>query len=169
MDILDRYLGYEAWTLRHLINRSQEVSREQLHQPFDIGQNTLHNTITHIIGNIEIWTDLMRERPVRQLPPLFDSVESYLDRFDAAMADFTGCAQGLAADNRLDSTYVDVLDNPPEAKTFGGTLLHVLTHTTLHRWEMQHMLQRLGLKDLIEGDALSWESRLQNTGTAKLD
>ena len=54
---------------------------------------------------------------------------------------------------------MDILDTPPRAKTFGGTLLHVLTHTTVHRWEIQHMLQRLGLNDLIEGDALSWDMR----------
>lgn len=157
MDILDRYLTYEAWTLRHLIERCQELSHDQLHQPFDIGNATLHSTIEHIITNLEIWTDLMRERPVRQLPPLPDNVESYLHRFDAAMADFVEHARALAAEHRLDATYMDVLDSPPQPKTFGGTILHLLTHTTVHRWEMQHILQRLGLSDLIEGDVLSWE------------
>ena len=38
-------------------------------------------------------------------------------------------------------------------------ILDVLTHTTVHRWEIQHMLQRLGLSDLLEGDALSWEMK----------
>ncbi len=48
---------------------------------------------------------------------------------------------GLADEGRLDETYIGVLDNPPTSKTLGGTLLHVLTHTTMHRWEIQHMLQ----------------------------
>jgi hypothetical protein len=46
-------------------------------------------------------------------------------------------------------------------KTFGGTILHVLTHATILRWEMQHMLQRLGLGDLIEGDVHGWEQRVR--------
>jgi uncharacterized damage-inducible protein DinB len=162
MDILDRYLGYEAWTLRHFINRCHEISPAQLHQQFDIGHGTLHATLAHIIGNIEVWTDLMRERPVRHLLPLLETTDDYLERFDAAIADFANCARVLVAEGRLDATYVDVLDNPPEPKTFGGTLLHVLTHTTVHRWELQHMVQRLGLGDLIEGDALSWEWRVQH-------
>ena len=161
MDILDRYIRYEAWTLRHLIERCHELSPDQLRQPFDIGNGTVHDTLTHIIENVEVWTDLMRERAVRELPALSASVENYLQRFDASMADFTDCARVLAGEGRLDATYVDVLDNPPAPKTFGGTLLHVLTHTTVHRWEMQHMLQRLGLADLIEGDVLSWEARIQ--------
>jgi hypothetical protein len=40
----------------------------------------------------------------------------------------------------------------------------LLTHTTVHRWEMQHMVQRLGVDDLIEGDALSWEERVRHGG-----
>jgi len=161
MDILDRYLGYEAWTLRYFIGRCREVSSAQLHQQFDIGHGTVHDTLAHVIGNLETWTDLMRERPVRRLPPA-ETTDGYLHRFDAAMGDFADCARGLVAEGRLDDTYMDVLDNPPTSKTFGGTLLHVLTHTTVHRWEIQHMLQRLGLDDLIEGDALGWEWRLQH-------
>ena len=159
MDILERYLGYEAWTLRHMIQRCQELSTEQLHQPFDIGLRSLHKTLAHIIGNLEVWTDLMHERTVREVPPFADNAEAYLQRFDAAIADFAEFARQLAAEHRLNDTYIDVLDNPPKAKTFGGTVLHLLTHTTVHRWEIQHMLQRLGIDDLIEGDALSWEAQ----------
>ena len=159
MDILDRYLGYEAWTLRHFIARCAELSPKQLYQPFDVGPGSVQATLSHIIANLETWTDLLRERPVRQLGPFQDQVEDYLRRFDAAMADFTDCARTLAAAGRLDATYLDVLDTPPQPKTFGGTVLHVLTHTTVHRWELQHMLQRLGLRDLLEGDALSWEQQ----------
>src|SRR4051812_2662580 len=156
MDILERYLGYEAWTLRYFIERCREVTNAQLHQQFDIGPGTVHDTVAHIIGNLETWTDLMRGRTVRQLAPA-ETAEGYLERFDVAVADFVACARGLAAEGRLDEKYVDVLDNPPTAKTFGGTILHVLTHTSVHRWEIQHMLQRLGLNDLLEGDALNWE------------
>lgn len=160
MDILDRYLGYEAWTFRHFLGRCREVSPARLRQPFDVGNGTLYDTIDHIIRNIEVWTDLMRECPVRELPPLPDVIDGCLERFDAAMADFTKYARVLAANHRLDETYVDVLDEPPAPKTFGGTILHVLTHTSVHRWEMQHMLQRLGVSDLLEGDALGWEGRV---------
>ena len=160
MDILERYLGYEAWTLRYFIKRCYEVSPAQLHQPFDVGPGSVHATLAHIIGNLETWTDLMRERPVRHLP-VPATVDAYLERFDAAQADFAELARELVARDRLDNVYLDVLDVPATSKTFGGTLLHVLTHTTVHRWEIQHMLQRLGLTDLIEGDALGWEQRTQ--------
>lgn len=162
MDILDRYLGYESWMLRHMILRATELSQQQLHQEFDIGHRTLHKTITHIIENLEIWTDLVCERPVRDLPPIEDNTQSYLQRFGRAMTEFDQVARKLVAQNRLDDFYTDVLDNPPRQKTFGGTLLHLLTHTTVHRWEIQHILQRLGIQNLLEGDALGWEWRMMH-------
>ena len=162
MDMLDRYLGYERWTLRHFIVRCRELTPIQLHRKFDIGPGTVYDTMNHIIGNIEAWTDLMRERPMRQLPKLPDDIDVWLKRFDGALVDFAYFARLIVASNRLDDTYMDVLDNPPQAKTFGGTILHVLTHTTVHRWEVQHMLQRLGLRNLLEGDALSWDMRAQH-------
>ncbi len=161
MDILDRYLGYEAWTLRHFIDRCREVPAAQLQQQFDIGQGTIDATLRHIIRNVEAWTDLMRGDPQRQRPSMAGTIDDYLVRFDAAMAEFDGYARMLAAEGRLDDTYMDVYDDPPVSKTFGGTILHVLTHTTVHRWEMQHMLQRLGLTDLLEGDALGWEQQVR--------
>lgn len=157
MDMLYRYLGYETWTFRYFLERCRELTPAQLHQQFDIGNGTVHGTINHIIVNIEVWTDLMRARSVRSLPPVAANPDSYLQRFDEAMADFAEYARLLQAEGRLDKTYLDVLDNPPKPKAFGATLLHVLTHTTVHRWEVQHMLQRLGLSDLIEGDALGYE------------
>src|SRR2546429_7212238 len=102
MDILDRYLSYEAWTLRHFINRCREVTPAQMHQPFDIGPGSVHATLYHIIDNLETWTDLMRERPVRAVPPLPEAIDVCLARYDAAIADFSACARTLAADNRLD-------------------------------------------------------------------
>src|SRR5690348_8262067 len=106
VDMLDRYLGYEAWTLRYFIERCRELTPIQLHQPFDIGHGTVHDTINHIIVNIEVWTDLMRERPVRNLPPEATHVDSYLQRFDTAMADFADYGRLLTTEDRLDATYL---------------------------------------------------------------
>jgi len=62
MEILDRYLGYEAWTFRYFIERCREVAPAQLRQQFDIGHGAVHDAIVHVIGNLETLTDLMRGR-----------------------------------------------------------------------------------------------------------
>ena len=162
MDILTRYLGYEFWTTRYFLARCQELCSEQWLHQVDVGHGTVYQTVSHLIGNLEVWTDLMYERQQRARPSPPDyvaTIDDFLARYDAAVKDFSACARELAEAGRLDECYTDSLDTPPAQKTFGGTILHVLTHTTIHRSELMHLLQRLGLPDLIEGDVLSWEAQ----------
>lgn len=168
MDILDRLLGHDEWTTRQVLIRCGELSPDQMRQPFDIGNTTIEQTLLHMIRNIEVWTDLMRERPVREstLPtgPHW-TIQELSRRFEAAHAEFAAFARQVRDEGRLDATYMDMLDNPPRAKTYGGTIVHVVTHDMAHRAELLHMLQRLGLANLPEGDALSWEAATRGKST----
>lgn len=162
MDILDRLLHHSTWTTQHLLERCRELSFDRLHQPFDIGHKTLLATAEHLVDNIETWTDLMLQRPIRQYPADVQAerqtLEGLIARHQAAADEFNKLARQLADDKRLDDVYSDFLDNPPRLKTFGGTVAHVLTHNHQHRAEMMHMLARLGVSDVIEGDVLGWET-----------
>lgn len=164
MDLLDRLLGHDAWTTRLVLLRCGELSDDQLHRRFDLGHGTVHATLVHLIGNVRDWTDLMAGQPVaaddagrRGL-----SVADLLARHDAAAADFAALARRVRNEGRYQETWVDTLDEPPTAKTYGGAVAHVLTHNMHHRGELLHMLTRLGLPDLPEGDVLSWEQTLRS-------
>jgi uncharacterized damage-inducible protein DinB len=158
MDILDRLIGHDAWTTRQLLNRSRELTPEQLNWHFDVGHGTLLETWGHLIGNIETWTELMSEAPITHHQPNL-TLDDLIARHHAASDAFTALAQRIATGNRLDHLWTDVLDKPPQKKTYGGAIAHVLTHNHAHRTEILHMLERLGLKNLIEGDVLSWEQQ----------
>lgn len=158
MDLLDRWLGHAEWTTRQLLEHGRSLTEAQWHQPFDLGHTTLYQTFDHLIGNVETWTDLMRGR---SSPPRTEaqSLEALLARHSAASADFNDLARSLREGHRWDELWLDVLDNPPRQKTYGGAVAHVLTHSHIHRGEILHMLNRLGVPNLIEGDVLSWESQ----------
>lgn len=161
MDILERLLGHDEWTTRAVLRRCQGLSDEECDREFDIGHRTLRATWVHLIGNVQVWTDLMAGRPVRETPrpvPWAASPATLLAAWEAAMAEFAALARELAASGRLDDCYTDTLDDPPRPKTFGGTIAHLLTHDMLHRGEVLHILQRLGVPDLPEGDVLGWEA-----------
>jgi uncharacterized damage-inducible protein DinB len=160
LDILDRLLGHDAWTGHQVLLRCQELTDEQLDQPFDAGLGSVRRTLQHTVGNVEVWTALMADRPIpegaRAASP---SAAELLARHDAAMASFRTLAEQIAADGRFDDLWLDHLDDPPKEKTYGGAIAHVLTHNHFHRAELLHMLARLGLPDLPEGDVLSWEQQ----------
>ena len=155
MDILNRLLGHDRWTTAQLLQRCAELSPAQWQMHFAVGYGNLIETFDHLIGNVETWTDLMLERPPRQIDGT--SPTALLQRWNAAHAEFAALALQLQNRQRLDDRYTDMLDNPPGQKTFGGTILHVITHNHQHRAEAIHMLTQLGLPDVIEGDVLSWE------------
>jgi len=162
MDLLDRLLGHDAWTTRQLLLLSADLDDEQLDRPFDIGHRTLRATFRHLIGNMETWTDLMRERPVRPRPESRAEVESVaglLARLDAIAPDFAALATEIRDAGRWDALWTDVLDDPPQQKTYGGGIGHLITHSMHHRGEIQHLLARLGVPNAPEGDLLGWEMR----------
>ena len=161
LDLLDRLLEHDAWATRHVLEFAQTLTDEQLDQDVDVGHRTVRETVEHIIGNIEVWTDLMAARPVRQMPMARQSIFELRRRFEAAFSDFAQAAREFRDTQRLNDMYVDVLDQPTQQKSYGGTILHVITHDHMHRAEILHMLHRLGIQDLIEGDVLSWEATLR--------
>jgi uncharacterized damage-inducible protein DinB len=161
MDILDRLLGHDAWTSHQILLRCQELSEEQLDQPFDIGVGSVRATLQHTIGNVEVWTALIAGGPLPERTPrdARPSLTELMARHAAAVAAFRTLSQEVAAEGRLDELWVDRLDDPPREKTYGGAIAHVLTHNHFHRAELLHMLARLGLTDLPEGDVLGWEQQ----------
>jgi uncharacterized damage-inducible protein DinB len=162
MDLVDRLLGHDAWTTRELLLRCRELPDEELDREFDIGHRSVRATFLHIIFNVEVWTDLMCGEPARLdrgTLPEDRSVSGMLERQTVAAERFAGVAREVAASTRWDDLWIDVLDNPPRAKSFGGAIAHVITHSMHHRAQLLHMLRRLELEDLPEGDVLSWEDQ----------
>jgi uncharacterized damage-inducible protein DinB len=160
VDLLDRLLGHDAWTTRQILDRCRELDDAQLHQQFDIGHETVYDTLVHMIGNVRTWTDLMNDVAIVQSNSEWEglSVEDFITRHEAAYADFAALARRIRDEGRLNERWVDKLDDPPSEKTYGGAIAHVITHNMHHRSELLHMLARLGVPDLPEGDLLGWEA-----------
>ena len=158
MNLLDRLLGHDLATTRDLLRRCLDLTDEQMDRQFDVGWGTLRATFRHMIGNIEVWTDLMLARPPR-LAPGDGSAQGLLDRLERGYREFADFARTIEREGRLDDLWTDVLDDPPVQKSFGGAIAHVITHNMHHRAELLHIMARLGLDDLPEGDLMGWDQR----------
>jgi uncharacterized damage-inducible protein DinB len=156
MDILDRLVAHDTWTTRQLLLACQSLPDELLDKDFDIDQRSLRKTFAHIIDNMETWTDLICERPVT--PRSGNTIAEFLDRLSVVGRDFAHIARKIAREERYDDCFVDSLDKPPRLKTFGGAIGHLITHDMHHRAQIMFLMEKLGLKEHIEGDLLSWES-----------
>jgi uncharacterized damage-inducible protein DinB len=163
MDLLDRLLQHDLWTTQQLLERYRELTPAQRTQSFDIGHQTLDATFQHMLGNVRVWTDLMLERPVQTVPERPAApVDELIAAWNNAYWEFAALARQITAEGRMDDTFLDVLDQPPRPKSFGGAIAHVITHNMQHRGEMMHMLARLDVPNIIEGDVLSWEHQARS-------
>jgi uncharacterized damage-inducible protein DinB len=161
MDLLDRLLGHDAWTTRQLLLRCENLSDAQLDHEIDIGHKTLRATLTHIVWNMEAWTDFLARRPLRTQPEGLDarSVPALMERLDRAAADFAAIARSVAARGGWDERVREVGGDASAEHSYGGTIAHLITHSMHHRAQVLYMLRRLGVHDLPEGDVLSWEEQ----------
>ena len=155
MDILDRLLGHDAWTTCRLLEECQALPNNMLDLEFEIDHRSLRRTFVHIINNMEIWTDLLCERPVDYKSG--DSIAELLERLQNVRIDFGDLAQKIAREERYDDCFLDTLEDPPRLKSFGGAIGHLITHSMHHRAQVMYLMEQVGLKKHIEGDLLSWE------------
>ena len=164
MDLLDRLLGHDEATTKALLTACAALPDEDMDRVFDVGWGSLRGILGHMIRNVEIWTDLMLGRPARIVPGQ-DSLPDLLRRFDLGYAEFAALARSVQAKGQFNDIWLDVLDRPPTQKTFGGAILHVITHNMHHRAGLMHILRRLGASGLPDGDLMGWETRLRSAST----
>lgn len=146
-----------------MLARCRELTDAQLDQPFDIGHGTLRSTLVHMIGNIETWKRLMAGEPTERAAR-DTAIAGLIAWHECAAAEFAAFARRIVDEGRLDELWLDRLDNPPTAKSYGGAIAHVILHDMHHRAEVLHILARCGLQDLPEGDLLGWEQTLRAGG-----
>ncbi len=157
MDLIERLMWHDRWTTGEILRRCHDLSDTQLDQEIYIDHRTVRETLAHMIWNVEAWTDLMLGIPIDRTTERAQTLEALAERHQYAGQRFHDVARRLTDENQLEELWTDVLDNPPTEKTYGGTIAHVITHNMHHRAQLLYMLDRLGLKNLPEGDLLGWE------------
>jgi len=158
MDLLDRLLAHDQWTTARLLDLSRDLTDARLDQPFDVGHRILRETFEHMIVSVEVWAAAMAEQPV-DAPPADRSLAALIERHERSSTTFATVARRVRDEQRLDDTFLDPWTQAATRRTFGGTVIHVILHDAQHRSEALHILERLGVPDLPEGDPLEWEDQ----------
>ena len=157
MDFLDRMLGHDAWTTRQLLLLAMPLTDADLDREFDIGLRTLRATFRHVIHNTNVWEALMAGDVPRTKVRCPLSIAEMIVAHDAASTSLAMLARDVAARGAWDELFHDVLVEPPQSFTLGAGIAHVLTHSMHHRGQIIHMMKKLGVENVPEGDVMSWE------------
>ena len=84
-------------------------------------------------------------------------------RLDVVVPQLQQVSRRIVDEGRLDELWIDHLDDPPTEKSYGGAIVHLATHGMHHRDQALFLLRKLGVTDLPEGDALSWEMQFRES------
>ena len=64
-DPVDILLTQNRWATRNLLEACAALPHEQFHQRFEMGPGSLHDTVTHILGAMRGWGDMLAGREQR--------------------------------------------------------------------------------------------------------
>ncbi len=160
MDQNDRLFGHDRGMTAHYLELCKNLTDEQWDREFDVGLRSIRITFDHINEAVDFWMGWMtgvpnhREAKRKPYEQLVAEHHAGYDRFEAF-------ARGIIADGRLDETFED---HWKVRHSYGASILHVIMHGQTHRTEILHMLHRLGIEDLPEGDPQEWEWHLRDVG-----
>jgi uncharacterized damage-inducible protein DinB len=154
VDLLDRMLGHDAWATDLILQHSLPLTDAQLTMPFDIGVGTLQGTLTHQIRVIEFWSEAMQGNPILQDKTEMLPIAELIELHHRSHPIFADIARQAQANDLLDELFTDAHGYP---QSQGGTILQLMYHNVQHRSECRHMLARMGVEDVWDGDPQEWE------------
>ena len=153
-DPVEILLASNRWATRNILDACVELSDEQFHQRFEMGPGSLHDTLTHILGAMRGWGDLLAGRVFgtrleeggRRTP------QELLTLLDEAAADLESSAKAHPVDELVTRTR----DGKSYTFSRGGVLTHVTTHGMHHRAQCLNMLRHLGVDPLPPSAVVEW-------------
>lgn len=144
---------HNRWANEQLLAACASLTDQQMDREFEMGVNTLRKTITHILGAMRGWTDMLagrEQRPrleheQRSIAELAALHEEAADDFEAAVRAHP--LEAMATGTRGGRTY---------SFARGAVLTHVTTHGMHHRAQALNMLRQLGVDPLPRSAVVEW-------------
>lgn len=150
---LDILIKHNLWAMHKLLDACAPLSREQFHKEFEIGERSLHNNITHIIGAMRGWGDLLAGREFGKRPEGEQyTVDDLRKMLDEATQDITSSAR----QHPVDGVVTRERGGKMYSFTRGAVLTHIMTHGMHHRAQCLNMLRHLGVEQLPQSSVAEW-------------
>ena len=142
-----------AWANERLIEACSSLSDEQFHQEFEMGVGSLHHTITHIIGAMHGWSDLLAQREQR---PRVEYDRRTLDELKDLHQEVSDELIQLALNHPPEEEVTGERGGKSYTFTRAGVVTHVTTHGMHHRAQALNMLRQLGVEKLPASSVVEW-------------
>lgn len=155
-DCLQILLSHDRWATEQILNVCGTLTADQFHRRFDIGPGSLHDTITHMVAVMRVWTETLAGQEPR--PRLDADGQRRTPEQLLALLDEVWCE--LSAEARRLPVREMVTRHMRNGRvlqiTRGAVLTHATTHGTHHRAQCLNMLRQLGVTPLPASSVVEW-------------
>jgi AraC family transcriptional regulator len=162
MDLLTRMVEHHVWLIGEMLDRAERLSDDVLDAPVELSVDgidqdpTPRSLLSRLVGQLAMWDAATHDRPYDFDVEKGESVASMRARHAETGPAFLTQVRSIAAEKRLDETFVDAICDPPEVFTYGGMIAHVLTFAAHRRTLVLGALSDAGIADLGSGDPMRW-------------
>ena len=162
LDVVQRLLQHRQWATARLRDAARPLTKEQLEQPFPIGQGSVWRTLTHLMAAEYVWlsalqgkTALMPGDTEAALPgnqqgenPIasFAELDTRWDELDARWRDYVATLTPETLESNIDK--VSSMSGKTYSTRVLDVLLHVGTHAQYTTAQAVNMLRHLGVEPL---------------------
>ena len=147
-------LASNRWATRNILEACTALSSEQFHQRFAMGPGSLHDTLTHILGAMRGWGDLLAGR--EQRPRLETEGQRPAQELLELLEPIADDLEASAGSHPVDELVTGSRGGNEYTFTRGGVLTHVTTHGMHHRAQCLNMLRQLGVDPLPSSAVVEW-------------
>lgn len=150
----DILLAHDLWAARNIIEACSTLNNEQFHQRFEMGPGSLHDTLTHMISVMRVWTDVLAVREAR--PRLEPSTHRSPAELQALLDESAPDLAHHVRAHPLDQIISRERGGKTCSFTRGAILTHATTHGMHHRAQCLNMLRHLGVSPLPQSSVIEW-------------
>jgi AraC family transcriptional regulator len=164
MNLNDILMGHDLWLTRRFLEKAETLSDAQLDAPLEgIGnplsflsdKKTLREILHRLVFTKELWMDAVHGRPENKNPD--KSVKGMLQRLDSAFGEFNALARKVRDENLWETSFIDMVCEPPETFTYSGMIAHVVTFSAYRRTAVIEAFEHFGIEDFGAGDPIEWQ------------
>lgn len=152
-DPIEILLSHDKWATRQILDACAPLSAEQFHRRFEMGPGSLHDTTTHMLSAMQIWTDVLAGGEVRpRLEGTTRTIAELIFLHDRVTNEFTALAKG----HPLDGLVTRHRDGKSFTLSRSAVIMHVATHGMHHRAQCLNMLRHVGVNPLPPSSVVQW-------------
>ncbi|MFT3890730.1 MAG: helix-turn-helix transcriptional regulator [Anaerolineales bacterium] len=166
MNLNDILIEHDLWLTRRFLEKAQILSDAQLDEPLvGIGnplsylgeEKTLREMLHRLVFTKEMWMDAVHGRKEKEGPD--KSMTGMLKRLDSAFGEFRILARKVRDENLWETSFIDMVCEPPETFTYGEMLAHVVTFSAYRRTAVIEAFEHFGIEDFGAGDPIEWQRK----------